>query len=96
MFCKCCIRVHESLYFYQMVLEIACDFFFVNKASFPKGRALWVTSAGRELMYLISITAVQSKKAVCANIKHNRYFHLTSNFKLIHSMVKDCMDICLI
>ncbi len=30
-------------------------------------------------------SAVQSKNAVCANIKHNRYFHSTCNFSLIHS-----------
>ncbi len=30
---------------------------------------------------------VQSKKAVCANIKHS-YFHLMSNFKSIHSRGK--------
>ena len=29
-------------------------------------------------------TAVQSKNAVRANIKHNRYFHLTPNFRPIH------------
>ena len=30
-------------------------------------------------------SAMQSKNAVCANIKHNRYFHLTSNFRSIYS-----------
>ena len=35
-----------------------------------------------------SILALQSKKTVCANIKHNGYFHLTSNFRSIHSYGK--------
>ncbi len=36
----------------------------------------------------INFTAAPSKSAVCANIKHNRYFHLTSNFRSIHSRGK--------
>ncbi len=32
-----------------------------------------------------SISVVQSKNAVCTKIKHNRYFHYTSNFRSIHS-----------
>ena len=30
-------------------------------------------------------SVVLSKNAVCASIKHSRYFHLTSNFRPIHS-----------
>ncbi len=31
------------------------------------------------------IFALQSKNAVWANMKHSRYFHLTSNFWSIHT-----------
>ncbi len=34
---------------------------------------------------VVSTNIVQSKDEVCGNIKHNRYFHSTSNFRLIHS-----------
>ncbi len=33
----------------------------------------------------VSSTGVQSEKAISANMKHDRYFHLTSNFRLIYS-----------
>ena len=38
--------------------------------------------------YLSLITAVQSKNAVCAFIKHSRYFDLTYTFTSIHSHAK--------
>ena len=41
-------------------------------------------------------TAVQSRKAVCANFNHNRYFHYTSVFGQSTPMVKDRMDIIML
>ena len=31
------------------------------------------------------MSTIQSKNAVCANVKHNRYFHLEYNFRSVHS-----------
>ncbi len=39
-----------------------------------------------ELVLIVMLDKV--KRQYCANIKHNRYFHLRSNFSSIHSQAK--------
>ncbi len=39
----------------------------------------------KPLLDPLTFSAVRSKKTVCANIKHNRYCHLTSTLMSIHS-----------
>ena len=48
----------------------------------PYGNGLELLSLPKNLT---NNSAVTSKNAVSANIKHNGYFHLTSNFRSIHS-----------
>ncbi len=42
---------------------------------------------------IMANSAVPSKNAVSANIKHSRYFHYTSNFFQSTTVVKGCMYI---
>ena len=61
---------------------------FTNSLS-PHTRTMYTTGglncACAMMLYDFTYNSVlQSKNAVCANITHNRYFHLISNFRLIH------------